>query len=61
MKTVLEGLKIFEKYGCGDFCAEHDEIYVHIEVKISEVDKKKLDDLGWSVCEETEISWFKNV
>ena len=48
--AVIEALNIFKKYGnpCWPFHCEHDVLYVMVEhKKVSEEDKKKLDELGF--------------
>lgn len=50
MKDLIEALTIFLKYGDPKYptnCS-HDELYVDIEPdKVSEEDKKRLDELGF--------------
>lgn len=57
MKDLIEALTIFLKYGNPKYptnCS-HDELYVDINPdKVSEEDKKRLDELGFFVNEELE-------
>jgi len=57
MKDLIEALTIFLKYGDPKYptnCS-HDELYVDIDPdKVSEEDKKRLDELGFFVNEELE-------
>ena len=60
VKIIIEGLKIIEKYRPSKaspyhFRAEHDEIFVgSLDWPISEKDKKKLDELGWTADEDVD-------
>lgn len=57
MKDLIEALNIFLKYGNPTYptnCS-HDELYVDINPdEVSEEDKKRLDELGFFVNEESE-------
>jgi len=55
LNQVAQGMFVFGKYvdpdDCNGVCAEHDEVYAGLEAfpdKMSEDDKKKVEDLGWS-------------
>ena len=56
MDNLIKALKIFRKYGNPDFPThcEHDILLVMIDPeKVSDEDKKELDDLGffpWGLC-----------
>jgi hypothetical protein len=51
-KEFIEAFEIFAKYNSDEYplCAEHDEIYAWVDDdKVSEEDKKRLDELGWII------------
>ena len=53
ISKMIEGLQIFLKYGDDLVEAGHDEIWgPTADTKISEEDKKKLDELGWYLSDE---------
>jgi len=55
MNSLIEGLKIIEKYDPNfDTVAEHDIVYAGDDtLPISDEDKKRLDDLGWFTQEDS--------
>lgn len=58
IEQVIEGLKIFTKYG-GDISAEHDIIYAGcmINNEISQEDQDQLTELGWKFNDGLE-TWY---
>ena len=54
MEEIFEGLKILMNYGNSNFMAEHDQIYAGSKESVTDIgthDKKKLEDLGWFIAE----------
>jgi len=62
INQVLEGLKIFAKYGGDEYlvAAEHDVIFAGPWEPLSEEDNKRLEELGWHFDEYAD-SWAKFV
>jgi len=63
VRQVIEGLEILVKYAANkdahDFAAGHEQIYYgESDWSISEDDKKRLDELGWFIDED---SWSRFV
>jgi hypothetical protein len=54
MEEILEGLKILMNYGNSNFSAEHDQVYAGSDESVESIkedDKKKLEDLGWFIAD----------
>lgn len=59
VKEIIEGLQIQAKYKPDEWCAaEHDIFYgpCDSDVEISDVDKARLEELGWFIDSECD-SW----
>ena len=63
LEEVIEGLKIFAKYG-GDISAEHDTIYAGPnrlrDEHLSKEDEARLVELNWGFNDGLEV-WYKFV
>ena len=56
-EAILEGLQIQIRYAPNKWChSEHDQFYGPCDelAKISDIDKKRLDELGWFIDDENE-------
>lgn len=55
--NVIKGLQILEKYDPGGYCSVYDDTLLGATPsKVSEEDKKALEDLGWFIEKESD-SW----
>jgi len=52
IENFYRGLRILIRYDA-DMCAEHDEIYFHVDMQdIPEIEIKQLEDLGFHIWSE---------
>lgn len=55
IERIIAGLQILNSYKDSDICADHDIIMAgpyNSEEVVSEVDRNKLDELGWFIQDE---------
>lgn len=47
LERIADGIQIILKYGKGEICAEHDQLWIGHSIRVSKEDAKALEDLGW--------------
>lgn len=55
LSEVIDGLKIFHKYGDGhEVCAEHDVLYAGMKAQeqLTDDERGRLEELGWHYADD---------